>query len=456
MKRAFLLAACCMLPLSAFAQLRVGSWNITNWSDLDADFPQRLASLDLSVYGVFQGRTFAPDILFLQEIERSQALNQTVSRLNSAPGSPGDWVAAPWRDGPDTESALVYRTSKVRFLGVITISNGSTSGPPRNTYRYDFQPAGYPQTSATVSVYNLHMKAGSTTTDEARRLIEAQRVRDNAEGLVTDQHFMVVGDLNVGSSGDDAYVELTNSQSNNAGRSFDPIVTPGNWGTSAFRFVQTQDPWNGANSGGMDDRYDFLLCSDGLLDGEGLSYLGNPAIPYSTTTWNDPQHSYRVWGNDGSTYNAAMKITNNAMVGTTIAQALMDSLGGESGHLPLFMDMRVPGKAAVPTTVIDFGYVDQNSVVTRPVTVTNVGDTVLWGPNGVAPLLYSFSADPGVIVPIGTFAEPAGGGSGMQNITLNTTQPGRIQTTFRVLTNDELNPEFDVVVRGVVVRPLSR
>ncbi|WP_394700517.1 hypothetical protein [uncultured Ilyobacter sp.] len=130
---------------------------------------------------------------------------------------------------------------------------------------------------------------------------------------------------------------MVGSQTNNDGRFFDPINTPGSWNNnSSFRYVHTQDP-----AMAMDDRHDQILVSVDLIDGVGADYIGEPTIPYSTTTWDDPHHSYRCWGNDGSSYDDPITTTGNTMVGPDIAQALIYSaLNG--GHLPVYLDLQIP------------------------------------------------------------------------------------------------------------------
>ena len=89
----------------------------------------------------------------------------------------------------------------------------------------------------------------------------------------------------------------------------------------------------------MDDRHDQLLISGNLRDGQGLDYVGSSTLAYSTTTWNDLNHSYRAWGNDGTTYGASIATTTNAMVGLSIANSLKTLAGTAGGHLPVFMDL---------------------------------------------------------------------------------------------------------------------
>jgi len=323
-----------------FGSLRIATWNVTDYGGpgaRDADFQNVF-------YGAFEGRQFAPDVLLGQEFLSQSAVNSFVTLLNTAAGSPGDWAAAPFLNGPDTDSAFFYRAGKIAYQGTSTVSLGSpgASELPRNTYRYDVQVLG-DSDGSRLSLYSSHM--ASQGNPVARRLAEAQRIRDDAENLPAGTHFLLGGDLNVTSSGDSAYAELTGAQASDAGRFFDPIGTPGSWNNNpAYRFVHTQAP--GAGGGGMDDRFDFLLTSASLGDGSGLDYAGFFGTPYSTTTWDDPNHSYRAWGNDGTSFNETLTVTGNQMVGASVARSLVNT-ATNGGHLPVFMDLRF-NAAAVP------------------------------------------------------------------------------------------------------------
>ena len=55
----------------------------------------------------------SPDILLGQEFTSGSAVTAFVNILNSAPGSPGDWAAAAFVDGPDSDNAFFYRQSVV-------------------------------------------------------------------------------------------------------------------------------------------------------------------------------------------------------------------------------------------------------------------------------------------------------------------------------------------------------
>ncbi|MFN0132824.1 MAG: choice-of-anchor D domain-containing protein [Phycisphaerales bacterium] len=426
----------------ALAQLRVGEWNVTNYGGAEV----RDAAFRTALYATFNGRRFAPDILVGQEFLSQAGVTAFLANLNTAAGSPGDWAAGPFNNGADTDNAFFYRTSKVQFLGMTIVASGGLSpNHPRDINRYDFRPIGYSGAAATIAAYSSHMKSGSTADDLNRRLLEAQRIRDNAQTLAAGWHFLLCADLNIPGSTQAAYVELVGSQANNVGRFFDPILTPGNWqGSNMLRFVHTQDP-----AVQMDDRFDQILLKSTLLDGVGFDYIGSLTIPYSTTTWNDPNHSYRSWGNDGTSLGNVLTVANNQMVGATIAQALVDSADG-LGHLPVFLDLRVPAEITSPT-IIDFGTVAQNSTAQMTLMVTNAGNTALWNVAGIASLRYTLAASAGFTAPGGTFTEPPGGSGNSHTITMNTATVGPKSGTITIASDSADEPVRVVMLMGNVV-----
>jgi len=430
-------------PAQASDGLRVAAWNISNYAG------GRAADIQTAVYAVFQDRQMAPDAILLQEFLSQSAVDDFLQILNSAPGSPGDWAAAAFVNGPDTDSAFVYRTTRLDLLGVTTVAVGGASpNHPRNIMRYDVRPEGYTAPSTVIAMYSTHMKSGTTSDDQARRLLEAQRIRDNAEVLDPAWNFLLGGDFNIQSSSQAAYQELVGSQVNNAGRFFDPINTPGSWNNNgSYRFVHTQDP---IGAGGMDDRHDQLLVCEDLIDGAGLDYIGNPALPYSITTWDDPNHSYRCWGNDGTSFNLALTTVGNTMVGEAIAIALRNVANG-AGHLPVYLDLRVPAKVWTSTVQIDFGQVPQGSTAEITLEVANGGDVALWGASGIETLQYTLDAEAPFFAPAGPHVDPAGPGTNQHVISMDTSAPGLFQTVLLLESNDPDVPVLVIDLTGEVL-----
>jgi hypothetical protein len=202
----------------------------------------------------------------------------------------------------------------------------------------------------------------------------------------------------------------------------------------------------------MDDRFDFLLLDSGLVDGDGFDYIGNAAIPYSTTTWNDPNHSFRAWGNDGTTYNQNINTTTNSMVGPTIANAIFQTTATDTagGHLPVYLDLRVPPKAASITT-INFGQVAQNATAQQVLNVANGADVAKWTAAGIASLTYTLAGSAGFTAPAGSFNAPASGPGNNHTITMNTANLGTFNGTVTINSNSPDEPARIVNLTGQVV-----
>lgn len=437
------LALFAIVPATAFCQLRVATWNISNYGG------GRVSAIQSVVFGSFEDRSMQPDVLVCQEILSASAQAAFLTALNTAPGSSGTWAAAPFTDGNDTDNAFFYRSDRLTLLASTIIATGAAPpAQPRDTKRYDLQLQGYGAMTPRIAIYSSHMKAGSTGDDEARRLAEASAIRANAQSLTGFDGFAVVGDFNTYSSSDDGYTKLTGSEANNAGRSYDPISTPGSWdGAPAFRFVHSQDP---ATSSGMNSRFDFVLLCQSLRDGQGFDYLGNPNAPYSTLTWNDAAHSYRAWGNDGTSFGNPLTVVGNAMVGATIAQAIKDCATTSGGHVPVFLDLRVPAEAATSATTLDFGTVVVGSSAGRALTVSNAASISLWR-TGIADLFYQLVAPTGFAAPSGTFGDPAGGGGNLHTITMDTTTPGVKSGILNVASTVSGTNSVNVNLTGQVV-----
>ena len=438
--------------------IRVATWNISNYAG------GRVADIQGTVYGVvpvglaLAGKTMDPDILIVQEMASEAAALSIINTLNTAPGSPGDWDMEIFTISPDTSSAFFYRTSKIENLGsTVAVFGGSISGPPRHVMRYDWRPVGYTANSARTASFSVHMKAGSTATDLSRRQVEAVAIRDYITAMVNQPvfsgiNFMILGDFNIGAGNEAAYQTMT-AASAGVARVFDPINTPGSWSDSLiFRFVHTQDP---ATSAGMDDRYDQILCSSNLLDGQGLAYIGNPAVAYSTSTWNDPNHSYRAWGNDGSSLNNPLRTTGNTMVGAAIAQDIIDSATTAGGHIPVFMDIKVPCVAAASASSINFGTVYQGSLQERTLTVLNNGNVGLWTAAGIDAVTHSLAASGPFTAPAGTFNAAAGTPGTAHQIGLDTSTTGPKSGSVTITTDDPSNPTIVVSLSANVVPPPS-
>jgi len=433
----------------AAAQLRVATWNITFY--YTDTFGPRVDELRTAIYAEHEGRSMAPDVFVTQEFIDQNSADTFLTILNTAPNSPGDWAAAPFIQGPNTNSAFFYRESKIDFLGVTVVSVGAPSPHhPRNVQRYDVRFKGYDSPGATIAIYSTHMKAGSSTSDQQRRLVEAQVIRADAASLPEGWHFVLAGDLNIQRSTQAAYQHLVGSFDDD-GRFFDPVNRPGTWNNQwAYRVFHTQDPFG---LGGMDDRFDQILLSASLIDGAGAHYIGDPDIPHSLSTWDDPNHSYTAWGNDGTSFGQTLTTVGNTMVGEAIAQAIIDC-AGNGGHIPVFLDLRAPAKVGSQET-IDFGDVALDAVESRTLFVNNAADVALWTPGGLANLNYTLSAGAPFGVDAGPFFALPGETAHGHAVTLDAGAPGLFEATLEIHSDDPDEPVRLVALRANVVAETS-
>lgn len=450
-----------------FGQLRVATWNVTNFGG--SETTARKTAFQTAIFSAFSGRSMNPDILIAQEINGSSGATAFLSMLNSAPGQSGQWAMNPFSDVGDSDTVFYYRTNKVDYTGLANIA-----GDPRDTQRYDFKLKGYDAGSAAnplVSLYSSHLKAGTAPTgaDAERRQFETRNIRtDSAAQSAAGRHVLIGGDFNVSTSSDlgmrqltDASITNNASQTVTGGRFFDPINSSYTSGgaaikwqdSSTYRHLHTQDPYG---SGGMDDRMDFILFGQTLRDGKGLEYVGSATAAYGPT-WNDSNHSYRVWGNDGQqSVGGTMTLTNNQMVGTTIANAIKDSIGNSGptvtgGHLPIFLDVKVPADLKVAEASLNFGTALLGDVAQQSVNISNAVNASLFGVNGVQSSTFSLSlSGTGFTLPGG--GTVAAGNSIAKIINMDTSTAG-IRNAILQITDTATGQMRTVNLSGTVAVP---
>lgn len=288
---------------------------------------------------VTNGLSRPVDLVALQEV-RSQATTtaDVVSQLNAIYGS-GIYARGTLNgssvSGLETVG-LVYNTQTLDLLGEAAIGVPSTSGPARQTLRYQMRPDGG-AAETEFYIYVSHFKAGDQPADMDRREVEAEAIRADADALGQGVNIIYVGDFNLQESSEGAYQDLLAVGN---GQAFDPINSPGTWhNNNFFRAILTQAPMNTPTNpaftgGGLDDRFDFQLISGELTNGTGLEYLAN---------------SYHTFGNNGSLgINSNINDAGNtALPGLVNRTTILNLLATVSDHLPVVADFNAPAAASV-------------------------------------------------------------------------------------------------------------
>ena len=247
-----------------------------------------------------------PDIVAVQEILSQYGVNLFLSDVLG-----NSFEAATFFDGPDTDNALFYKDSIFTLLSSNIITN-----TPRYITRYVLQ---HNFTQDILIIYVAHFKAGDTQSDETTREQEAARLRIYTDQLSAGSNFIVVGDFNLYRATEPAYIRLLDQT--NPGYFLDPVNRPGYWNNNAtFADVHTQSTRvatlpDGGTNGGLDDRFDFILVSQSIMNFGGVDYVPG---------------TYLAYGNDGQHFN--QQIVNPPY---PISEQIAFALHDVSDHLPV-------------------------------------------------------------------------------------------------------------------------
>jgi endonuclease/exonuclease/phosphatase family metal-dependent hydrolase len=304
-----------VINIAGSSSIRVATYNIL-------DFPESIGDQRVDDFRTVIG-FIDPDILIVQEMQSQQGVDLFLDSVMRPVQS--SFASVPFHDGPDTDNAIFYRQDKASFISVNYLSTTN-----RDIAEYRLFLAGSGQ---ELHLFSVHLKASAGTVNEAIRLQEATTLRNHLNTFSPGTDFLVAGDFNIYYSDEPAYGMLIDSLDNNRGRLFDPLSTPGSWHeNSSFAAVHSQSSRveqlpDGGAGGGLDDRFDMILCSASLLDSADLWLLHD---------------SYTICGNDGAHFNLAINYGTNGAVPSYVA----DALYWASDHLPVFVDL---GVDTVPT-----------------------------------------------------------------------------------------------------------
>jgi len=265
-----------------------------------------------------------PDIFGANEISGSGSYVQHIADSVLGPGWEHAQVANAGRQS--LVNMLYWKSGKFALQRQTPISHIVRD---ISAYRLYYRDPDLAQTHDTIflTVIVVHLKAGNTLQDRDERASETMTVASYINSLGKADNYIVMGDMNLYTSTEQAYVNLVNGPYAVA-RFYDPLDRPGNWsGNAAFADIHTQSTRrsalsDGGASGGMDDRFDFILVSGTIIQhAAGVRYLEN---------------SYHALGQDGQRMNQSVNASNppNAAAPAQVVQSLYEM----SDHLPVYAD----------------------------------------------------------------------------------------------------------------------
>ena len=184
-----------------------------------------------------------------------------------------------------------------------------------------------------LEVFVAHLKSSTGTANQQMRLQMVEVVTQALEELTQpDTYVLFSGDFNFYRSTEPGYQKIISPD--NAILMIDPLNAPGNWqNNAAFSYLHTQSTrvsnagfGGGANagaSGGLDDRFDFIMMSENFTTSPRFSYV---------------DESYKAYGNNG---NCLDKDVKDPDCTGEFSQVLRNNLYNMSDHLPVVMQFQI-------------------------------------------------------------------------------------------------------------------
>ena len=262
-----------------------------------------------------------PDVIGLQELTEPSAIDS----LRKYAFDTSIYDNANWVQETELMTNIFYNKNKLQLHRQISIAT-----QPRRTNVYTFysKTQNFQINPDTVffTCLVVHFKSSTGTDNESQRAVQAADIRIYIDNRPPGGNYMLMGDLNLYNASEPAWINLLEDGPNKLN---DPINRIGNWSNNAsFSDVHTQSPRTASFdlgvTGGLDDRFDFILPNDAIMDGRyGVRYL---------------EDTYFALGNDGQHFNKSIIATpSNTSAPDSVIQALHDF----ADHLPVIMDIEL-------------------------------------------------------------------------------------------------------------------
>lgn len=291
-----------------------------------------------------------PDLLMVCELKDGIAsdylFNNAIDTHNS------DFEKATFQNSMSTASGgltqMVYYNGKKLVLESSNIITTNTRDI--NHYTFKINTTDVATNPIKLEVFVTHLKASTGSSNRNRRLQSINDFFTTVNNLNANSYVIFAGDFNFYTSNEEGYQKLISNTNqivmvdpinrptpafpNNGVDYFDPNNYNSTyfWNNSSFKDVHTQSTRTSnsglidqsGSTGGLDDRFDFIMMSKNFQTDTNLFYVNN---------------SYKTVGNNGNCYNTF--ISNSNCTGT-YSQSLRNSLLEFSDHLPVVMEIETP------------------------------------------------------------------------------------------------------------------
>lgn len=300
----------------------------------------------------------SPDLLLVCELENEVGSNYLFTNAID-PHNP-DFEKAPFQEIQSSSSGgitqMVYYNGKKLVLETNRVI--ATNTRDINHYTFLINTENSVTNPIKLEVFVTHLKASRSANDRQRRLASVEDFIGALADIPSSSYVLFAGDFNFYTSNEEGYIRLISDQ--NPIQIVDPINRPcpnfpndgidyfdedfyNNfyfWNNSSFADIHTQSTrtsntglidQSGA-TGGLDDRFDFIMMSQNFNTSSHLFYVSN---------------TYQTIGNNSNCYNSSV---NDSSCTGTFSQNLRNALLEFSDHLPVVMEIETPENTLSTTT----------------------------------------------------------------------------------------------------------
>jgi len=271
---------------------------------------------------------YAPDLLLVQELKSEDGLQNITQELNALLGDYKAGTYVPQISNPANswrlQQNIIFNEAVFELVSEQTIET-----PYRDINYFQLQileEDGTPSMEL-LHTYVMHLKSSQGSTNEQLRLSMVEVLNNHISLLPPESNIIVAGDFNVYDSEEPAYELLLSTNGTNTLR--DPIDMP-EWSDMNFpnKEIFTQSTRLSSladgSGGGIDDRFDFILLSDQLMN-------PNAKLIYQT-------ESYQALGNNGTCYNQDLLDCSTV---DNVPFELLRALYHMSDHLPIVLSLGI-------------------------------------------------------------------------------------------------------------------
>ncbi len=288
--------------------------------------------------------SYEPDIFMVCELENATSANDIL--INSLNDINKNYSKAQFITNQSDTSVnsslqqLIYFNTD--FLILDSQTTILTNIRDINRYSFILKTSDYLTNPIYLHTFVTHLKASQGAFNESLRLQMVNLFVNELNTLPPNSYVMFAGDFNFYTSNENGYLQLLNTSNTiimrdplNLNNTLQSWHNNNNWSNIHTQSTRiSSSDFNGFGAGGgLDDRFDFILLSENIMNSSDINYATN---------------SYKSYGNNGNCFNSRI---NNSNCNGNFNQNLRNNLYLMSDHLPVVLELETSRTLSLPNSL---------------------------------------------------------------------------------------------------------